>query len=336
MITNRIYLFLLFFFVAHVSFAQNDPMPRASGHLFYFKPTQSLILVDGYEKGAMPSKMETWAWKNGWKRTDVTEQPLRSLSAAAYIPDKDQIFVFGGIGSRGYEDSLRDAYLYDGKQWKKIDNSSIGTRDHHEMVYDENDHTIIVYGGQTGKREFDMQTWIYKNDQWTALNIPGPGKRVHHAMAYDPVRKRTVLFGGFSDRSSPNDTWEFDGHHWEKFNTTTDPGGRGHHSMVYDPSRKRVLLYGGDSDSGILNDVWAWDGKNWEKISDNAPARILAAMAFNPQNNKLYIFGGNGGDQGTMVYSDLWEWDGKTWTRVEKGKAYKWDMQKDMFVATEE
>ena len=106
--------------------------------------------------------------------------------------------------------------------------------------------------------------------------------------------------------------------------------------MLYDPSRKKVLLYGGDGNSGILNDVWAWDGTSWEKLSDNGPARILAAMAFNPQDNKIYVFGGNGGDQGMMIYSDLWQWDGKTWTRVEKGKVYKWDMQKDMFVVSNE
>ena len=155
-------------------------------------------------------------------------------------------------------------------------------------------------------------------------------------MAYDPVRKRTVLFGGFAENSSPDDTWEFDGHRWEKISTPTNPGGRGHHSMVYDPSRKKILLYGGDTDWTIKGDVWAWDGKNWEKLSDNGPARILSAVAFNPQNNKLYVFGGNGGDHATKVYSDLWEWDGKTWTRIEKGEVYKWDNQKDMFVLTDE
>ena len=161
----------LFFFIVHFSLAQLIPTPRASGHLFYFKSTQSLILIDGYEKGVTPAKAETWAWKNGWNKIDATDQPLRSLSAAAYIPDKNEIFVFGGIGSRGYEDSLRDGYVYDGKQWKKIIAPSIGTRDHHEMVYDENNRSIIVYGGQTGKRDFDLQTRIYKNDQWTAMNI---------------------------------------------------------------------------------------------------------------------------------------------------------------------
>lgn len=336
MISYSARLSLFFCFIVHISFAQNIPLPRSSGHLFYFKPTRSLILIDGYEKGATPAKSETWAWKNGWNRIDSTDQPLRSLSAAAYLSDKDQIFVFGGIGSRGYEDSLSDGYIYNGQQWKKITSSSIGTRDHHEMVYDANDRSIIVYGGQTGQRKFDMQTWIYKNDQWTALNIPGPGQRVHHAMAYDPERKRTVLFGGFSENSSPDDTWEFDGHRWEKINAAANPGGRGHHSMVYDPSRKKVLLYGGDGNSGIMNDVWGWDGKNWEKLADNGPARILAAMAFNPQSNKLYVFGGNGGAQGMMIYSDLWEWDGKTWTRVEKGRTYKWDMQKDRFVISDE
>ncbi len=333
---HRITFSFIFFFIVHISFAQDRPGPRASGHLFYFNATQSLILIDGYEKGTTPAKAETWAWKSGWNKTDITDQPLRSLSAAAYLPDKKEIFVFGGVGSRGYEDSLRDAWIYNGKEWKKITGTSIGTRDHHEMVYDENNHSIIVYGGQTGNRGYDLQTWIFRKDQWTALNIPGPGQRVHHAMAYDPVRKKTVLFGGFAEKSSPDDTWEFDGQHWAKISTVTNPGARGHHAMVYDPSRKKVLLYGGDADWTIKGDVWAWDGKNWEKLSDNGPARILSAVAFNPQNNKLYVFGGNGGDHATKVYSDLWEWDGKIWTQIEKGKVYKWDNQKDMFVLTDE
>ena len=92
---------LFFLLFVHISFAQDNRLPRSSGHLFYFKPTQALILIDGYEKGTRPPRAETWAWKNGWTRLEVSDQPLRSLSAAAYIQDKDQIFVFGGIGIRG-------------------------------------------------------------------------------------------------------------------------------------------------------------------------------------------------------------------------------------------
>ena len=337
MITYRLLGFFIFLFLSHFSFGQKEPMPRASGHLFYFKPTQSLILIDGYSKGVTPlsEKAETWAWKNDqWNKIDSTNQPARSLSGAAYMPDKNQIFVYGGIGSKGYDDSLRDAYSYDGKSWTAVTANSPGTRDHHEIAYDENNKTIIVYGGQNGKRDFDEQTWLFKNNLWRALNIPGPGPRAHHAMAYDAERKKLVLFGGSYGNTS-TDTWEFDGSNWNKIATTINPGAIAHHSMVYDAIRKNVLLYGGEIDMNIKGDIWAWDGNKWELLSDNGPARILPQLAFNADNNKLYVFGGNGGEQATSIYSDLWEWDGKKWTQLVKGKTYKWDMQKDMFVKTQ-
>jgi len=58
----------------------------------------------------MPSSghAETWAWKNNkWNKIDSTDQPPRSLSGAAYLPDKGLIFVYGGIGSNGYDDYYR-------------------------------------------------------------------------------------------------------------------------------------------------------------------------------------------------------------------------------------
>ncbi len=324
---------LLFLLVCNISTGQ--PTPRASGQLFYLKSTQSLVLFDGYEKGTMPAsgKAETWGWKNNsWTRIDETDQPMRSLSAAAYMTDMDRVFVFGGVGSRGYDDTLNRAYTFDGKDWKDIPGNSPGTRDHHEMVYDESNKAIVIYGGQTGSREFDTRTWIYKNQQWTALEIPGPGPRVHHAMAYDAERKKVVLFGGSGNNQEYDDTWEFDGNHWEKINAPVNPGRRGHHAMVYDPSRKKTLLYGGEIGMALQADIWAWDGKTWEKLSGNGPARLLPAMTFNTVNNRLYIFGGNGGDHAMLIYSDLWEWDGQNWKQLDNGKIYQWNNSMDRYV----
>ena len=124
---------LCLFALQHLN--SQSPSPRASGHLFYYKPTKSLLLIDGYESGISPAsgQSELWQWKDQkWKLINTDNQPLRSLSAAAYINDADRIFVFGGIGRRGYDDSLRDAFLYDGIQWSGIADKSIGTRDHHD------------------------------------------------------------------------------------------------------------------------------------------------------------------------------------------------------------
>ena len=332
---NRCLFLFSFLSLGYFCPAQDGPTPRASGHLIYFKPTQSLLLIDGYEKGTMPpsGKAETWTWKNNrWSRIDTNDQPLRSLSGASYITDQHTVFVYGGVGSRGYDDTLKGTYAYDGNKWTVSANELMNSRDHHEMAYDENTRTVVVYGGQNSKREFDTKTWLYKNGQWSVLDIPGPGPRVHHAMAYDAERKKIVLFGGSTDKETLDETWEFDGSSWQKISVTNNPGARSHHSMVYDPSRKKTLLYGGDIGMTAQGDIWAWDGKNWEKLSGNGPARFLASFAYNSDNNKLYVYGGNGGEQGMLIYSDLWEWDGSNWKQVDKGKTYHWDMGKDRFV----
>jgi N-acetylneuraminic acid mutarotase len=151
-------------------------------------------------------------------------------------------------------------------------------------------------------------------------------------MAYDAERKRTVLYGGSGKDNDYDDTWEFDGISWQKVDAPVNPGRRGHHVMVYDPSRKKVLLYGGEIGMEVQGDVWAWDGKLWERLSTNGPARFLPAITFNTDNNKLYVFGGNGGDHGMLIYSDLWEWDGQNWKQADRGKVYEWNNSKDMYV----
>jgi hypothetical protein len=331
-------LLLFLLFILNTAWSQN-PAPRASGHLIYFKPTKSLLLLDGYEQGMGPAsgKSELWEWKDQkWKKIDSTDQPLRSLSAATYMNDAGQLFVYGGIGNGGYNDSLKDAFVYNGKQWKTIEDRSIGTHDHHEMAYDEANKMIVVYGGQTGNREFDLRTWLFKDNHWQALNISSPGPRVHHAMAYDAERKKIVLYGGYGDKTDYDDTWEFDGNSWSKISTTTNPGARGHHSMVYDPVSKRVLLFGGMIGKNAKGDVWAWDGKTWQQLSDNGPQRILPALGFDPDKNKLYVYGGNGGKDLLFLYSDLWEWDEKKWTKIYSGEVYKFDMEKNKFMKSQE
>jgi photosystem II stability/assembly factor-like uncharacterized protein len=322
--------------ILNVAYSQ-VPLPRASGHLIYFKPTKSLLLFDGYGTGASPSsgRSEVWQWKEQrWTRIDSNDQPLRSLSGAVYMNDKNEVFIYGGIGDRGYEDSLKDAFIYNGSKWKNIVDRSIGTHDHHELAYDESNKMIVVYGGQTGSRKFDTTTWLYKGDRWNALTIPSPGAKVHHAMAYDVERKKIVLYGGYNDKGATDETWEFDGKSWSKIAASANPGARGHHSMVYDPVSKRVLLFGGTGSMDAKGDVWAWNGKSWEQLSDNGPQRILPSVAFDPEKNKLYVFGGNGGESFLFIYSDLWEWNGKTWARIHSGEVYKFDMQKNMFVKT--
>ena len=106
--------------------------------------------------------------------------------------------------------------------------------------------------------------------------------------------------------------------------------------IYYDNRSQQTILINGGNDRGPWHtrsiELWRWNGKTWEKLSDNGPQRILAAIAFDPDKKRLYVYGGNGGENFIYVYSDLWEWDGKKWKQVYKGDTYKFDMQKNMFI----
>jgi hypothetical protein len=160
----------------------------------------------------------------------------------------------------------------------------------------------------------------------TGTIVPG---RYDYAMAYDSGRGKTVLYGGGNTMHVYGDTWEWDGTTWTQITTASSPGTRAGHAMAYDSGRGKIVLFGGCSDfcPGIVfSDIWEWDGINWNgpiaPADPNAPVptpRMDPAMAYDPVNQVMVIFGGDDGwsmiGSGTY-YGDTWTWDGKNrkWT----------------------
>jgi hypothetical protein len=303
------------------AFSQSSTPPgRSSAHLFYFSPLESPVLIDGYaQMDGVPKQSEMWQWKNNaWQKINSAVADPRSLTAAAYNTDENELVVFGGIGITGYDDKKGDVHKFDGSKWVVVKSNDIGTRDHHEMVYANHLKAIVMFGGQNSRGELDTITWLLKDDQWKALNIAGPGKRAHHAMAYDPERKKVILYGGYDGSGrdgNHSDTWEFDGQKWTRVIEKSAPGVKTHHTMLYDPVRKSVLLCGG-------GDLWGWNGSTWTSLSNDGPDRMLSAVCFDPKRKKLVLFGGV---EGRVLTSDTWEWDDKGWQQKLKGKGWKWN-----------
>jgi hypothetical protein len=85
--------------------------------------------------------------------------------------------------------------------------------------------------------------------------------------------------------------------------------------MAYDLVRQRVVLFGGIAGFSAavpFGDTWEWDGAQWLQVAPPAapPARLCAAMTYDPQRNRAVLFSG-GGTSG--VLGDTWEWDGSIW-----------------------
>jgi hypothetical protein len=299
-----------------------SPGVRRGHCLVYDDKRRQVLLVSGYQPPNQPQLDELWAWKGArWERLPATGPTARSLSGAVYDLRRQRVVLFGGVGNKGYEALKGDTWEWDGKSWREMTDISIGTRDHHVMVYDAARGKTVMYGGQTSDRKWAQETWEWDGLKWARLAVPGPGGRAHFAMVYDSKRKRVVLFGGFGeDRRYHNDTWEWDGKSWSKVSDQGPPP-RARHRMVFDSRAGITILYGGDGvktepRSGflVLEDMWTWDGTQWKEVKASGPGkRFVHAMAYDAGRGKTVLYGG-GTEPSTSA--DTWEWDGLNWKQV--------------------
>ena len=222
-------------------FEDSGPEARSAACLVYSPVTKSLLLIDGYCIHPADNNSSVYSWdETTWQKIPAKGPVTKSLSSAALNTDNNEVVVFGGIGKKGYAELHGDTWSFDGQAWNKMETNEIGTRDHHEMVYDEHLHAFVMYGGENSERKMDSSTWLLKGNIWSEMKLKGPGGRYHFGMAYDPARKKVVLYGGFNGRGMQDDTWEFDGEKWEQV-LANGPGLRGRFAMAYDGSRKMVI-----------------------------------------------------------------------------------------------
>jgi hypothetical protein len=302
-----------------------EEAPRPSnrvGHcLIYDDTRRQVLLLSGYQPPNQPPFDEPWSWRGKrWERLAGTGPVARSLSAAVYDTRRKRVVLFGGVGNKGYEELKGDTWEWDGRSWQQMTDTSVGTRDHHVMAYDEARGKTVLYGGNNTDRSWAKDTWEWDGMKWAEHSVPGPGGRAHFAMVYDGKRKRVVLFGGLGeDRRSYNDTWEWDGQTWRKVSEDGPPP-RARHRMAFDSRAGVIILYGGNgvkTEPGdgfrVLEDMWAWDGTRWTEIKTSGPGkRFMHALAYDKARGKTVLYGGGDGQK---YLNDTWEWDGQRWTQ---------------------
>jgi hypothetical protein len=195
------------------------------------------------------------------------------------------------------------------------------------VVYDEAHKQLLALGAV----DSDSSTWAWNGATWQQLVGLAPKRRFGASLTYDDARQRVVLFGGDEGWSSVptvehDDTWEWDGLHWERKLPLVKPSHRFSSALAYDAVRQKVVLFGGMSLAGTpLGDTWEWDGVTW---SERSPAvspspRTLTAMAFDPRSGRVVLQGGctvgidaHAAAPPSGPASDTWEWDGTRWAEV--------------------
>ncbi|TET37312.1 MAG: hypothetical protein E3J72_06085 [Planctomycetota bacterium] len=259
----------------------------------------------------------------------------RGQHQLVYDSSRDVIVLYGGLTGPGElkDDTWELSVAATVWTWTQIATAADPpARIGHNMVYESNGNTVIVFGGYFIGFPPQMynDVWEYNpaGPTWTQLDdgtgVGKPAKRAYASFEFDSTRNVAVLYGGIdlATNKQYNDTWEWD--------VTTDtwaeifPDGsassapsRDQATMVYDANRQSCIMLGGNSglDNGLHTDIWEYDGptQTWIKHTPTvarAGARAFGSAVYDSDRQCITVFGGN-----TFNYSKLYNdvWDAGTW-----------------------
>lgn len=310
------------------------PPSRSTHRAFWWAPTHDLRVLSGNH--ATGPIQDFWRYDGArWAETPMPESdcPERKNSSVALDDVHQRFYVFGGTWSGYPKDGgsytvkvLGDFRSWDGTQWRdEFAAQDAGghptARGGAAMGYDSERQQLVLFGG-TDNVTPNNETWLNAGQGWTQLVPDGgaaPSPRFNTHLVFDAARKRLVLFGGQAATGNGSainyqDTWEFDGAAWaDVTGAAAPPPGRGHSAMAYDPVRKKVVLFGGARDfapipaGSALDDFWEWNGTQWSPIAITGKKpgpRTAASLAFDPDRNRLVLYGGFDVD---FDLNEVWE-----------------------------
>jgi hypothetical protein len=322
-----------------------DGNPGFGGMALAFDEKRGVSVLVGYEVGAPAACGETrctmvWEWNGqSWRHGGSFSEPQgRAHFGLVFDSKRGQIVLFGGkYGASWYD----DLWAWGGSSWTKLFDSATGGRRpplrwDFGMAYDRHRDRIVVFGGQApgASPPYPIRgdTWEWDSKDWApalAEDAPGaPASREGPGFAYDERRQRVVMFGGSRPEGGcggdlPNDwmrcdeTWEWDGLHWQQRQPVDSegdgraPSARSSPTLVYDAAGQNVLLFGGARAANPADAEWQWDGVSWRDLTPSATTPVASDEASAP-NSAGVVFDGR---EAVLVdrAGEVWSYDGTRW-----------------------
>jgi len=283
---------------------------RAANVFVYDEARENCVVFGGRPVDDRGSSLDDTGIWNGDTWVPVAAQyGHRGYVTGAFDSLRQRTVVYGGTDGLSF---FADTWEFDGSGWTRRMVTSPGFRSANGLAYDSRRHLTVLFGGYTGLAwkdevwEWDGSTWAQGCMTQSCSGAPRPAARANAVFVYDEARQVSLLFGGSRDGQSYDDTWSWDGEHWQELRPAHTPLARAYAAATYDPVSKRVLLFGGLA-AGLqeLNDFWAWNGSDWSHISQSTMpfARHGAGMAWHAKDRRGILFGGSAGGKAT----DAWE-----------------------------
>tara|TARA_Y100000310_G_scaffold214301_1_gene215231 strand:- start:7 stop:1485 length:1479 start_codon:yes stop_codon:yes gene_type:complete len=246
----------------------------------------------------------------------------RVYHSAIFDSVNNRMLVFGGqTGPVSFLNDLWSLSLDVGSEtWTQL--TPVGgppsQRARAGMIYDSANHRIILFGGSGAAAHIgDLWELNLTTLTWSLLVAAGsvPSARYSFAMVYDSVNSRAIVFGGTDVGGDLQDLYSLDlsagSEAWSTLSVSGAPGARREMSYCFDSNQSAMLIFGGwDVPVPFYSDAWALmietvGGESWSEYSPltTPGVRRLAATAFDSQNNRMIIHGGNAA---TSYEKDTW------------------------------
>jgi N-acetylneuraminic acid mutarotase len=199
-----------------------SPPKSADAEMFFDLPNNEIVLFGGYTPTGYSD--ETWVFNINdriWEKQNHTIHPSsRYGHRIVYSRSKDSGILFAGHAFDSSDTINNDMWLYNctNKQWSEMTvDYPPPIRYWHDMIYDEKNEKIVLFGGRKNGYTFDCwgDTWEYTedNNQWTEIETDqSPEARMFCSMVYNEQAKKVILFGGNENPNTTifDDLWEYD------------------------------------------------------------------------------------------------------------------------------
>ena len=186
----------------------------------------------------------------------------------AYDAAQQQVVLFGGSGPG--RTTLGDTWVWDGSGWTRADTTGPTARGSHQMVFDQQQQRVVLFGGYDGTVQNDAWTW--DGNRWQAWPMDEAPPRLHHSLSYLSNANQLAVFGGFGEAGREPSTWLWDGSRWAQQEGAAPPA-RAEHDAVVMPD-VGLVVFGGvvgqemaASERQKANDVWIFDADGWRAWS---------------------------------------------------------------------
>jgi hypothetical protein len=264
----------------------------------------------------------------------------------------------GDLVEAGYvhAGSVFNVWRFDGARWRPVPWSGTGSVSTVDTLGTDYEPSLLAgYDDATGTVDLWQQDgrgsnglWLLDSQsRWRVVALPAALKHAFTSlgMAYDAARQTLILvglaFGGFQYGSVPTSasfqTWMFNGQTWtetaspqavypaNQHRTNILPG-----LLAYDPPMHGlVFVHPPDTaadysvpSSDAEAETWLFDNHGWRRLfpTNNLPARLGGAIAFDQKLHALIVYGGGSENARARfdygLYSDLWAFRDNAWMPV--------------------